>query len=61
MVLGITMLILNAAAKNGVIVTNTPGANAIAVAELTIALILNMLRPILPAVQRTKTRRMAAL
>ncbi len=45
---------LKAAAKNGVIVTNTPGANAIAVAELTIALILNMLRPILPAVQRTK-------
>ena len=45
---------LNAAAKKGVIVTNTPGANAIAVAELTIALILNMLRPILPAVQRTK-------
>ena len=45
---------LNAASKNGVIVTNTPGANAIAVAELTIALILNMLRPILPAVQRTK-------
>jgi len=31
---------LNAASKNGVIVTNTPGANAIAVAELTIALIL---------------------
>jgi len=45
---------LSAAAKNGVIVTNTPGANAIAVAELTIALILNMLRPILLAVQRTK-------
>jgi D-3-phosphoglycerate dehydrogenase len=45
---------LNAAAKNGVIVTNTPGANAVAVAELTIALILNMMRPILLAVQRTK-------
>lgn len=45
---------LNAASKKGVIVTNTPGANAIAVSELTIALILNMLRPILPAVQRTK-------
>jgi len=45
---------LDAAAKNGVIVTNTPGANAIAVAELTIALILNMVRPILPAVQKMK-------
>lgn len=38
----------------GIIVTNTPGANAVAVAELTVALILNMLRPIIPAVQLTK-------
>ena len=46
---------LSAADKQGIIVTNTPGANAIAVAELTVGLILNMLRPIIPAVQRTKS------
>ncbi len=46
---------LAAAEKLGIIVTNTPGANAIAVAELTVGLMLNMLRPMLPAVQRTKS------
>jgi len=46
---------LEAARKQGVIVTNTPGANAVSVAELTIALILNLLRPVVPAVKQTKT------
>ncbi len=45
---------LEAASKRDIIVTNTPGANAISVAELTVALILNLLRPIIPAVQGTK-------
>lgn len=45
---------LEAASKQGIIVTNTPGANAISVAELTVALILNMMRPIIPAVRGTK-------
>lgn len=40
---------LKAAKLNNITVTNTPGANAKSVAELTIALILNLLRPILPA------------
>lgn len=45
---------LEAARNHQVIVTNTPGANAKSVAELTIALILNLLRPVLSAVQKTK-------
>ncbi|MEE8355824.1 MAG: hypothetical protein V3R33_00815, partial [Anaerolineales bacterium] len=40
---------LKAAKLNKITVTNTPGANAKSVAELTIALILNLLRPVLPA------------
>jgi D-3-phosphoglycerate dehydrogenase len=51
---GINNVDLEAAAEQGITVTNTPGANAVSVAELTIGLILNMLRPILPAVQKTR-------
>jgi len=40
---------LKAAKLNNITVTNTPGANAKSVAELTIALILNLLRPVLSA------------
>lgn len=46
---------LNAARNKGIVVTNTPGANAKSVAELTIALILNLLRPVIPADRQTKT------
>jgi D-3-phosphoglycerate dehydrogenase len=45
---------LEAASEMGITVTNTPGANAVAVAELTVALILDLLRPIVPAVLKTK-------
>ncbi len=51
---GINNVDLDAAAEKGVVVTNTPGANAVAVAELTVALILNLFRPILPAIQKTR-------
>lgn len=51
---GINNVDLDAAAEQGIIVTNTPGANAVSVAELTIGLILNMLRPMLQAVRETK-------
>ena len=44
---------LDAAKANGIAVTNTPGANAKSVAELTIGLILNLLRPINLCSQRT--------
>jgi phosphoglycerate dehydrogenase-like enzyme len=42
------------AAKRGIVVTNTPGANAVSVAELTVALLLNLFRPVLPAVTETR-------
>ena len=45
---------LKAAKAHNVIVTNTPGANAASVAELTIALMLNLLRPIETAVSKTR-------
>ena len=45
---------LEAARLHQIIVTNTPGANAKSVAELTIALILNLLRPVIPAVEKTR-------
>ncbi len=45
---------LDAAAAQGVVVTNTPGANAASVAELTVALVLNLLRPVITAVTETR-------
>ena len=46
---------LAAARARGIVVTNTPGANAGAVAELTVALLLLLARPILSAAAATKT------
>lgn len=45
---------LQVAKAQGVAVTITPGANAASVAELTIALLLNLLRPLETAVTRTR-------
>ena len=45
---------LEAAKKRGVVVTNTPGANAKSVAELSVALILNLLRPIFRCSAQTR-------
>ena len=45
---------LDAARARGIIVTNTPTANAVSVAELTIALMLNLARPILAAADATR-------
>ncbi len=45
---------LAAAQARGIVVTNTPGANAGAVAELTVALLLLLARPILSAAAATK-------
>jgi D-3-phosphoglycerate dehydrogenase / 2-oxoglutarate reductase len=43
---GVDNVDLTAAARHGVVVTNTPGANANAVAELTIALLFALARPL---------------
>ncbi|MFN8471111.1 MAG: phosphoglycerate dehydrogenase [Anaerolineae bacterium] len=45
---------LEAARARGIIVTNTPTANAVSVAELTVALMLNLARPILAAAEATR-------
>lgn len=45
---------LAAATQRGILVTNTPGANAIAVAELTIGLILSLSRQICPNNEATR-------
>jgi D-3-phosphoglycerate dehydrogenase / 2-oxoglutarate reductase len=52
---GIDNVDLKAAKEHGVVVTNTPGANSISVAELTVGLIISLARDIPRAVQATKT------
>ena len=45
--IGYNNIDLKAAKKRSIVVTNTPGANAKSVAELSVALMLNLLRPII--------------
>lgn len=45
---------LEVATEHGIVVTNTPGANAVAVAELTVGLLLNLARPIMDAAAQTR-------
>lgn len=45
---------LEAAAERKIVVTNAPGANSVAVAELTVGLLLNLARPILDAAAQTR-------
>lgn len=45
---------LAAARARGIVVTNTPGANAVAVAELAVALLLLLARPVLGAAAATR-------
>lgn len=51
---GVDNVDLEAAAARGIVVTNTPGANAASVAELTVALLLLLARPVLPAAVATR-------
>ena len=45
---------LEAAQELGIVVANTPGANAVSVAELTVAFILNLVRPVINACEQTR-------
>lgn len=51
---GVDNVALEAARARGIIVTNTPDANAKSVAELTVSLMLLLARPILEAVPATR-------
>ncbi len=51
---GVDNVDLEAAQECGIIVTNTPGANAASVAELTVGLLLSMTRNLVPAVLSTR-------
>ncbi len=52
--IGVNNVDLAAAAERGIVVTNTPGANARSVAELTVALLLLLARPIIQAAEQTR-------
>lgn len=52
--IGVNNVDLAAAAAKGIVVTNTPGANSRSVAELTIALLLLLARPIMAASAATR-------
>lgn len=51
---GVDNVDLAAAKARGIVVTNTPGANARSVAELTVALLLLLARPVLRAAAETR-------
>jgi D-3-phosphoglycerate dehydrogenase len=51
---GLDRVDLEAAKRKGVVVTNTPGANAVSVAELTVGLMICLARHIVTANKRTK-------
>lgn len=52
---GVDNVDINFAKQNGIVVTNTPGANSIAVAELTLGLILSLARSIPKASVETRS------
>lgn len=54
---GVENVDLDAAAQRGIVVTNTPGANAAAVAELTIALMFALARSLVPAARQVSEGR----
>ncbi|KRM13001.1 phosphoglycerate dehydrogenase [Paucilactobacillus suebicus] len=52
---GVNNIPLDKASENGVVVFNAPGANANAVKELVIAILILAARPVLPAIEWTKS------
>ena len=51
---GVNNVDLESAKRRGIIVTNTPRANSKAVAELTVTLVLTLLRPVMQCARLTK-------
>jgi len=51
---GVDNIDVEAATRKGVVVMNTPGGNSVAVAELTVGLMLVLLRQLVPAIASTK-------
>jgi len=54
---GVDNIDVDAATRKGVVVMNTPGGNSVAVAELTIGLMLALHRQLVPAITTTKSGR----
>jgi len=54
---GVDNIDVEAATRKGVLVMNTPGGNSVAVAELTIGLMLVLVRQLVPAISSTKSGR----
>ena len=54
---GVDNIDVEAATRKGVVVMNTPGGNSVAVAELTLGLMLALLRHLVPAISSTKAGR----
>src|SRR5215468_6221868 len=54
---GVDNIDVEAATRKGVVVMNTPGGNSVAVAELTIGMMLVLLRQLVPAVASTRSGR----
>jgi D-3-phosphoglycerate dehydrogenase/(S)-sulfolactate dehydrogenase len=52
---GVDNIDVAAATRKGVVVMNTPGGNSVAVAELTIGLMLTLLRQLVPAISATRS------
>jgi len=54
---GVDNIDVEAATRKGIVVMNTPGGNSVAVAELTVALMLVLHRQLVPAITVTKAGR----
>jgi len=52
---GVDNIDVEAATRKGVVVMNTPGGNSVAVAELTVGMMLVLLRQLLPAIASTRS------
>jgi D-3-phosphoglycerate dehydrogenase/(S)-sulfolactate dehydrogenase len=54
---GVDNIDVEAATRKGIVVMNTPGGNSVAVAELTVGMMLVLLRQLVPAISATNSGR----